>query len=349
MKICKFCKIEKSVGQFSKNKRMHDGLQQRCKVCCKKYYDDNFIKKDKIDYNNIKELICTKCNLIKSIKSFSKRNNNPRRFSYWCKSCISIYTKNIYHNNIDEKRKKNNSARHKDIEWLRSLKNSPCVDCDIKHEPQCMDFDHVPERGKKIKNVIRMVLDHAPKQTILDEIKKCDIVCLLCHNKRTKKRLDDKFGPTKAKPHQQRNINIINNFKNNPCSICGITYELCNMQIDHINPEEKLYNICNLKNTKEKILLDELKKCQVICALCHRKKSLLEQKEGKYKLNRIKQKPKEILFIDLEKSLKECRICREIKPFNLFSKKLNQITGLGSSCKKCTNNYQKNRGLLTKA
>ena len=60
------------------------------------------------------------------------------------------------------------------------------------------------------------------------------------------------------------------------------------MQIDHMIPANKLYNVCDLKNYKLKILHDELEKCQVICALCHRRKSILEQKDNKYSVVREK-------------------------------------------------------------
>ena len=42
MKKCITCKIEKTVSEFHKNKRQVDGLQNKCKECCKirdkKYY-----------------------------------------------------------------------------------------------------------------------------------------------------------------------------------------------------------------------------------------------------------------------------------------------------------------------
>ena len=35
MKVCKKCRIEKSDDEFYKEKRVKDGLQARCKECCK--------------------------------------------------------------------------------------------------------------------------------------------------------------------------------------------------------------------------------------------------------------------------------------------------------------------------
>jgi hypothetical protein len=138
-----------------------------------------------------------------------------------------------------------------------------------------MDFDHV--RGRKIKAVSRMVLDNAPEQRILAEIEKCDLVCVLCHNRRTQRRLDEKSPIKKYDKCSQRNIEIINRAKSQPCSICGETYESFNMHLDHVGQRTKY--ICQMKKYRVETLLAELKKCQVLCALCHRKKSISEQLE----------------------------------------------------------------------
>jgi hypothetical protein len=34
MKICCECNIEKDLDQFSKNKNIKDGFNNRCKICC---------------------------------------------------------------------------------------------------------------------------------------------------------------------------------------------------------------------------------------------------------------------------------------------------------------------------
>jgi transposase len=147
-----------------------------------------------------------------------------------------------------------------------------------------MDYDHVPGRGEKIKSVSRMVLNNAPMERILAEIAKCDLVCVLCHNRRTKARFDAELGATRKRTSSiQRNINIINEFKSCPCAICGIQYEPFNMQLDHIDPASKtIFRTAKLKSCLETTLLEELSKCQVLCALCHRRKSITEQQDGKY-------------------------------------------------------------------
>lgn len=65
--------------------------------------------------------------------------------------------------------------------WIAELKNHPCVDCGLRYPCYVMHFDHV--RGVKLHNVSTMV--RFPKQKVLDEIAKCDLVCANCHAVRT--------------------------------------------------------------------------------------------------------------------------------------------------------------------
>lgn len=57
----------------------------------------------------------------------------------------------------------------------------------------------------------------------------------------------------------------------NKCAKCGKTEKL---DIDHIDPTKKSFTIANIiGNCPEKKLLEELKKCQLLCRDCHVKKT----------------------------------------------------------------------------
>jgi hypothetical protein len=286
---------------------------------------------------------CTKCKLLKNKEFFNKNPKCADGLDYKCKLCWAQYRKLYRDYNLKKLRDYTNRKRAERIKWFHSLKhNVPCADCKKIYEPYCMDYDHILDKGEKIKEVSRMVLDNTPKPNILEEIKKCDLVCVLCHNRRTSERINRALGNTrKYKPHQLRNINIINNFKSKPCSICNNQYELYNMQIDHISNENKISDVCRLKNRKLNILIEELSKCQVLCALCHRQKSIKEQKEKAYSIikNKIIKKPK--LFFDLDKKIKECGLCHLIKSIDLFRANKKTISGLDTYCKTCFNAYRK--------
>jgi hypothetical protein len=233
-----------------------------------------------------------------------------------------------------------NEWRKARIKWFQELKsNIPCTDCGKIYEPYCMDYDHVPSRGEKIKSVSTMVMTNAPKKRIVTEIAKCDLVCILCHQKRTHTRFMEKLGKErKYKTNQQRNINIINSAKNKPCTICNQQYESFNMQLDHIDPQTKLYDICKLKNRKLNILLEELSKCQTLCSLCHRKKSISE--DNKTYKTRPKAPKRKNLFYDSEKNIKECGMCHQVKSGSLFKTNKKTTSRLDTYCKECFNKYE---------
>jgi hypothetical protein len=54
------------------------------------------------------------------------------------------------------------------------------------------------------------------------------------------------------------------------CVECGSTKDL---QFDHINKHEKELDIAHSIDTKEDVLLNEVKKCQLLCPECHLKKT----------------------------------------------------------------------------
>ena len=68
---------------------------------------------------------------------------------------------------------------------ISEIKKVPCLDCKGTFPPECMDFDHVVE-GKS-DNIARLITK-GNWQNVLEEIKKCEIVCANCHRIRTKAR-----------------------------------------------------------------------------------------------------------------------------------------------------------------
>lgn len=71
--------------------------------------------------------------------------------------------------------------------WVKEYKETtPCLDCGLIFEACCMDFDHV--RGEKVYAVGTMVAHGHNRQSIEEEIAKCDLVCANCHRMRTRDR-----------------------------------------------------------------------------------------------------------------------------------------------------------------
>ena len=58
------------------------------------------------------------------------------------------------------------------------------------------------------------------------------------------------------------------------CARCGYNEHACALDFNHLDPNEKGYRISSDVTTKEK-LLEEVSKCEVLCANCHRVHTLL--------------------------------------------------------------------------
>jgi len=71
-------------------------------------------------------------------------------------------------------------ARHRLL--IFEEKNKPCVDCGKTYHHSLMDFDHRPDEIKKFA-VASMKIQSIKLISI--EIAKCDLVCCLCHRRRT--------------------------------------------------------------------------------------------------------------------------------------------------------------------
>lgn len=128
---------------------------------------------------------CSKCQRLLDESCFAKKKD---KLQSKCKECNSDYQKNHYVNNKDAYATKARLARKTVRARIARLKEkTPCADCDRKFYYFQMDFDHV--RGKKNFNVSEGVQKRYSWNKIQEEIKKCEIVCSLCHKRRTHKRL----------------------------------------------------------------------------------------------------------------------------------------------------------------
>jgi hypothetical protein len=71
--------------------------------------------------------------------------------------------------------------------------------------------------------------------------------------------------------------------KSHPCENCGENDPIV-LEFDHIKHTEKEYDICAImcNSTNMKILIEEIKKCQVLCSYCHKRKTAKEFNHWKY-------------------------------------------------------------------
>jgi hypothetical protein len=153
-----------------------------------------------------------------------------------------------------------------------------------------LDFDHLPEEEfkklypdkefipKKSKVFGCKVENEARK-----EKQKCQLLCCRCHIiitiEREKGENDSHKGGLKLKREE-----LVNNVKKQGCSVCGFFDEnlLRFLEMDHLDPSNKKFNISNMvqNNFSLEEIMDEMKKCRVICRFCHRIHTKWQRDQG---------------------------------------------------------------------
>ena len=68
--------------------------------------------------------------------------------------------------------------------------------------------------------------------------------------------------------HRAENLKIINALKSNPCLDCGGLFPPECMDFDHL--QDKSFDISTSLSRKLSTVLNEISKCELVCANCHR-------------------------------------------------------------------------------
>lgn len=94
---------------------------------------------------------------------------------------VSYYKNKKYY--LDYRARRNKEIYKRNTLYIYEyLRSHPCVDCG-NCDPRVLQFDHV--RGEKKMPVSNMARFYYSQDTIMNEIKKCDIRCANCHAIRT--------------------------------------------------------------------------------------------------------------------------------------------------------------------
>jgi len=89
---------------------------------------------------------------------------------------------NLYLKNKVDVLRRNQDRRKALRAWMREfLKDKSCLKCK-ENDRRCLDFHHKDAKTKKAA-VARLICDMRSKKMILEEIKKCIILCSNCHRK----------------------------------------------------------------------------------------------------------------------------------------------------------------------
>lgn len=126
---------------------------------------------------------CSKCNSDKPIDEFSWKDKKNNRRSSECKDCHRKYRDAYYKNNKKKEIKRVHRRRQELLEWFSNLKKTwKCSRCSEDH-PAALQLHHRDPSEKEggINLLIRRRGWSIEK--ILEEIKKCEVLCANCHFK----------------------------------------------------------------------------------------------------------------------------------------------------------------------
>jgi len=126
-------------------------------------------------------ITCKTCYIEKPLDSYTP---SQQRRKGRCKECQKNYSRQHYLNNKEKYLDKDKIRRDEYRKLIAQYKDVPCKDCGKKYRPHVMDFDHVNPEEKSF-TIGRAVAIGIHKEIVIEEIKKCEVVCSNCHRERT--------------------------------------------------------------------------------------------------------------------------------------------------------------------
>jgi hypothetical protein len=97
--------------------------------------------------------------------------------------------------------------------------------------------------------------------------------CIICRRKLIKTHYENNKNDyyERVKLRREDFCRYLNELKSNPCTDCGRSYGFWVMHYDHLDPDKKLMDVSGFKGRSCNIkkLLQEISKCELVCANCH--------------------------------------------------------------------------------
>jgi hypothetical protein len=130
---------------------------------------------------------CGQCGEFKPLSEFAWRRKRRSQHDNMCRPCRSAYHREHYLANkqryIDQAQARKQALRLERTTYLLEYFSShPCTDCG-ETDPVVLEFDHLDAEAKSFD--IGQSLPYRNWRSILEEIKKCEVVCANCHRRRT--------------------------------------------------------------------------------------------------------------------------------------------------------------------
>lgn len=130
---------------------------------------------------------CSNCKEEKGLEEFNKNKARKDGHNTFCKICSTKNSRTYYKINGERHRKHVIEKKRERLKKTRAfilsvLCSSNCKDCG-NTDRRVLEFDHV--RGKKRKDVSKLLAEGFNIEHLKEEIEKCDVVCANCHRIRT--------------------------------------------------------------------------------------------------------------------------------------------------------------------
>jgi len=145
-----------------------------------------------------------------------------------------------------------------------------CSKCKAEKEDSCFSKRGSPRTGLR-PSCKKCESKHKKDYRSNSKIKKMEseygiIYRLTNIYKNKKKRLEAK----RKRRVKKENHLMVQELKHNPCCDCGRSFLYYCMDFDHKDPTKKRYNINAMIGKGYEIILNEISKCDLVCANCHR-------------------------------------------------------------------------------
>jgi len=131
---------------------------------------------------------CYRCGELNGAEDFAWRRRARNQRDSFCRPCRAAYKQEHYKANkqryIDRAQvQKRKLYLERTTYLIEYFSTHPCVECG-EADPVVLDFDHLRDKAFEIAQA----LPYRNWQSILDEIRKCEVVCANCHRRRTAQR-----------------------------------------------------------------------------------------------------------------------------------------------------------------
>ena len=126
--------------------------------------------------------VCARCGQSKALSDYHRSRGGAHTY---CRDCRNEYDRRYYDvrgrpARLARRRAQIDAARR----WMAEIKTGvPCADCGETFPIYVMHWDHLPEFVKV--NQVSVMVASRTREAVLEELKKCELVCANCHVMRT--------------------------------------------------------------------------------------------------------------------------------------------------------------------